>query len=122
MILKRFLIAKFALFLIFSSIAYSQQLADTPSAQSQPQVVQTPVQNISPQLTPQQADALKGLSPEQQRAMETELSKTGGALTPEAIEILKTKPEFQGLSPEHILKGKKELEKKETEKKPEKKE
>src|SRR4030067_1475081 len=48
------------------------------------------------------------------------MSKTGGQLTPEAIETLKTKPEFQGLSSEDILKGKKELEKKEIEKKPEK--
>src|SRR4030065_2314596 len=64
----------------------------------------------------------KNLTTEQCHALKAEMSKTGGQLTPEAIEILKTKPEFQGLSPEDILKGKKELEKKEIEKKPEKRE
>lgn len=46
-----------------------------------------------------------------------ELQKTGGVLTPEAIETLKSKPEFQGLTPEDVLKGKREIEKKEIEKK-----
>src|SRR3989338_889512 len=62
----------------------------------------------------------KNLTTEQCHTLKAEMSKTGGQLTPEAIETLKTKSEFQGLSPEDILKGKKELEKKETEKKPEK--
>ncbi len=66
-----------------------------------------------PQLTPAQADAARNLTPEQQRAVQSELSRTGGTLTPEAIDKLKAKPEFKGLTPEEVLKGKELLEKKE---------
>ena len=38
-------------------------------------------------------------------------------MTPDAIEALKTRPEFQGLTPQDILQGKEMLEKKEAEKK-----
>jgi len=50
--------------------------------------------------------------------------KSGGTLTPEAIEALKASPEFQLLTPEDVIKGKEALEKKEKEaekKEPEKK-
>lgn len=89
----------------------------TPSQPATPQTVQ-------PQLTPQQVETLKGLSPEQQKAIQTELGKTGGVLTPEALEAIKTRPEFKGLTTEEIVKGKEILEKKgievkeEVEKKP----
>ena len=55
--------------------------------------------------------------------MESELTKTGGRLTPEAIESLKSRPEFKNLSPEDIAKGKQLLEQrgKTAEKSPEKK-
>jgi protein involved in polysaccharide export with SLBB domain len=75
------------------------------------------------QLTPQQADALQRLTPEQRRAAEGVMQEKGGALTPEALDALKSKPEFKGLKPEDIIKGKEALEKREAEKKePEKKE
>ncbi len=64
-------------------------------------------------LTPQQTEAYKKLTPEQQRAIEAELAKTGGVLTPEAMNALKIRPELQGLTPEDIIKGKELLEKKE---------
>ncbi|MCX5909752.1 MAG: hypothetical protein NTY64_21900, partial [Deltaproteobacteria bacterium] len=47
--------------------------------------------------------------------------KSGGILTPEAIEALKTRPEFKGLTPDEVLKGKELLEKKEVPALPEKK-
>jgi len=83
---------------------------------AQPQAPALPGQALSPQqLTPQQVEMWQKLSPEQRKAVETELSKTGGILTPEAVEALKTKPEFKGLTPEDVSKGKEALEKKEKE-------
>ncbi|MBU0652808.1 MAG: SLBB domain-containing protein, partial [Proteobacteria bacterium] len=71
----------------------------------------------TPQLTPQQIDSFKRLSPAQQAAMNEEIAKTGGNLTPEAMEALKNRPEFQDLKPEDIVKGKELLEKQEAAKK-----
>lgn len=65
----------------------------------------------------QQVETLQGLSPEQSNTVETELSKTGGVLTPETTKALKDRPEFKGLTPEDILKGKELLEKKEAKEK-----
>ncbi len=65
------------------------------------------------QLTPQQAEALKKLTPEQQRAIQEELAKTGGVLTPEAINALKMRPELKDLTPEDVLKGKELLKQRE---------
>src|SRR3972149_7445412 len=42
---------------------------------------------------------LESLTPAQRQAVESELSRTGGQLTPEAIETLKKSPEFQGVKP-----------------------
>ena len=98
--LRRFLYAIVMLELIFSATAYSQQ----PEGASSPQIV-TPL--IQPQSTPQQ-----------QKAVQEAIEQKG--LTPEAIEILKAKPEFQGLKPDDILKAKEELRKKEAQKFPDK--
>ncbi|MCX8111361.1 MAG: SLBB domain-containing protein [Syntrophorhabdaceae bacterium] len=103
--------------------------AQQPALQAQttqPQMTPTPALQVQTpqQLTPQQAEALKRLTPDQQKAIQTELGKTGGQLTPEAIEALKVKPEFQLLTPEDVIKGKEALERKEKEgekKEPEKK-
>ena len=43
---------------------------------------------------------LESLTPAQRQAVESELSRTGGQLTPEAIETLKKSPAFQGVKPE----------------------
>jgi len=88
-----------------STLPQAQGAQVTPPAQTQMQAPQ--------QITPQQAEALKRLSPEQQQAIQSEVLKTGGQLTPEAIEALKKKPEFQLLTPEDVIKGKEALEKKE---------
>lgn len=62
------------------------------------------------QMTPQQTDAYQKLSPAQRGAVDAEIGKSGGRLTPEAIETLKGRPEFKGLSPEDVAKGKQLLE------------
>jgi len=88
--------------------------AQTPTIQAPSSQISPPAQIQQPQqLTPQQAEALKTLTPEQQKVIQTELIKTGGQLTPEAIETLKARPEFKGLTPEDVIKGKEALEKKE---------
>ncbi|MCX8023526.1 MAG: SLBB domain-containing protein [Syntrophorhabdaceae bacterium] len=81
-------------------------------APTQPGVAQQPIQ-IPQQLTPQQAEAIKSLTPEQRRTIQQEIGKTGGTLTPEAIEAIKTRPEFKGITPEDVQKGKELLERKE---------
>ena len=65
---------------------------------------------------PAQAGALQKMTPEQRKAAEDVRREKGDVLTPDAIEALKTKPEFQGLTPQDILQGKETLEKKGTEK------
>lgn len=63
-----------------------------------------------PQLTPSQGEAFRKLTADQGRAIEVQQKQ--GVLSPDAIEALKTKPEFQGLTPQDILQGKDMLEKK----------
>ncbi len=58
-----------------------------------------------PALSVEQAAAVQSLSPAQKGAIAQELGKTGGQLTPEAVEALKAKPEFQGISPADVAKG-----------------
>ena len=74
------------------------------------------------QMTPAQAGAYQKLSPAQQQVIQQELGKSGGQLTPQAVEALKGRPEFQGISPDDVAKGKQLLEQKEKapEKTPEK--
>jgi hypothetical protein len=64
-------------------------------------------------MTPQQADAYQKLSPAQKGAIASELGKSGGQITPEAMEALKGRPEFKNLSPEDVAKGKQLLEQRE---------
>ncbi|HRV45627.1 MAG TPA: SLBB domain-containing protein, partial [Smithellaceae bacterium] len=55
----------------------------------------------------------QSLTPAQQQAIQGELGKTGGKVTPQAIDALKGRPEFQSISPADIEKGKQLLEQKE---------
>jgi protein involved in polysaccharide export with SLBB domain len=121
---------------MLNNIVYAQQAAGLPPlpvpAQTQqspatqpgtPQSVQQQMQPpapapVSPQVTPSGTltpEALQKLTPEQRKAVQDVMQEKGGVLTPEAIEVLKTKPEFKGLTPEDIMKGREILEKKETE-------
>ena len=81
-------------------------------AQAQPPL--TPQQaEIMKSLTPEQVGKVKSLTPEQKSSIQTEVNKTGGNLTPAAIDALKTRPEFKGVSPDDVLKAKELLDKKE---------
>ena len=71
-----------------------------------------PANLVGPQMTPSQAEAFQKLTTEQRKTVESAIQQKDGALTPDAIEALKTKPEFQGLTPKDILQGKEMLEKK----------
>ncbi len=64
-------------------------------------------------LTAEQSAAYEKLTAEQKEAISREMVKSGGQLTPEAIEALKEKPEFKGISPEEVAKGKELLKGKE---------
>lgn len=66
-------------------------------------------------VTPQQSEIYQKLSPSQQKAVQDVIQQKG--MTQEAVETLKSRPEFKNLTQEEILKGKELLEKKETEKK-----
>jgi polysaccharide biosynthesis/export protein len=92
-----------------------QSSAQAPTL-NQPALSQSlPVQSG---VTPQQGDALQRLSQEQRSAADRVIQERGGALTPEAIEALKSKPEFKGLKPEDVIKGKEILDKKDAGKTP----
>jgi len=109
------LISFFLLLLVVAGgTCYAQQVQSAPqpagdtkpagaptSVQSQPQTVGT--------------EQMKGFTPEQQDAVRKELDKQGGALTPEAVKALKNRPEFRGLTPEEIAKGKELLNRREGE-------
>jgi polysaccharide export outer membrane protein len=126
-----------ALSLMVSPFAYAQQpsgaafpAAPIPSqAPDAPQVVGPKATSLGipssiQQVTPQQADAFRSLTPAQQQAIQSEMGRTGGRLTPDALEALRARPEFRDLSPDEIKKGRDLLEQrdKETQKKePEKK-
>jgi len=70
----------------------------------------------APAMTADQAAAYQNLTPVQKGAIAQELGKTGGQITPGAVDALKGRPEFQGLSPEEVAKGKELLQKQEAEK------
>ena len=61
--------------------------------------------------------SFQGLSPAQQNAAIQEMGKTGGKLTPGAIDALKGRPEFQNLSPAEVARGRELLQKQEAAKK-----
>jgi len=93
-----------------SAVAPAQSATSALSAAPAPSA--SPAAGL-PQMTPQQADAYQSLSPAQQQAIQGELGKTGGKVTPQAIDALKGRPEFQSISPADIEKGKQMLEQKE---------
>jgi len=64
-------------------------------------------------LTAEESAAYEKLTPEQKKAVAGETAKSGGQLTPAAIDALKAKPEFKGISPEEVAKGKELLKGKE---------
>jgi len=94
-----------------------QVTAPSPTPVAQQPSIQQPLQQLpAQQPTQQQIDAYKTLTPQQQMIIQQELGKSGGTLTPEAIEALKSRQEFKGITQEDVMKGKEALEKKDTEK------
>lgn len=91
------------------------QSAPLPNITTQPLPGLVPGQQTTSvqQLTPQQADMYQNLSPAQKEAVQSELGKSGGRLTPEAVEALKARPDFKGLTPEDVTRGRQLLEQKE---------
>jgi len=106
--------------MIFLSVTAFAVIAPEISAQGTP-VTNITVQPITgltqgqstQQLTPQQAQAYQELSPAQKEAIQFELGKSGGRMTPEAVEALKAMPAFKRLTPEDVARGKQLLEQKE---------
>ncbi len=70
----------------------------------------TSLQTDTVQPTPQQQERLQGLTPAQKAAIKNELDRSGGRLTPDAIDTLKDIPGLEGLTPEEIEKGRRLLE------------
>lgn len=123
---KSILLFIFALMLL-SSDAYTQTPAivapaapsvPSPALPVAPSVPSSPALPGAPgELGPQGKSLLDKATPGQREALQKELSKSGGKLTPQGIESLKNNPEFKDLKPEDIEKGKELLEKKERESK-----
>jgi polysaccharide biosynthesis/export protein len=119
-VIKRtFIIASLMLSFI-SGVGYTQQLPDcstVPSGTPCRNGSNAPVSLTGPQLTPSQTEIYQKLTTEQRKAVEEAIQQKEGTLTPDAIDALKTRPEFQGLTSQDILQGKEMLEKKEAQKK-----
>jgi polysaccharide biosynthesis/export protein len=116
---RTFIIASLML-LFISTAGYAQQLPDcstVPAGTPCKNTSYAPANLAGPQLTPYQTEAFQKLTAEQRKVVEDAIQQKEGTLTPDAIEALKTKPEFQGLTPQDVLQGKEMLEKKGVEKK-----
>ncbi len=74
---------------------------------------QAPSLQVPKMSQPLKSEQLKDLTAEQQELLRKELEKSGGTLTPEAAKALRDKPEFKGLTPEDIAKGRELLKKQE---------
>ena len=66
------------------------------------------------QMTPLSLDICQKLPFSQRAICEEELRRTGGRLSPEALEAIKARPEYKGLSPEEVARGMQLLEQKES--------
>lgn len=100
--------------LVFCSYGLAQNIDSTVQTltdQSAAPALQTPSQEIPSGLQVPDGVKIENLTQEQTKAVQTELSKSGGILTPEAIEALKKNPEFKNINPEEIIKGRDLLEK-----------
>ncbi len=123
MFVKKIVSILLLLTFIFEPAVYAQQANAPVASQSSPVALPAQQSSASSQtpsgLTPQQSEVFQKLSPERQQAVQDVIQQKG--MTQEAVEALKARPEFKGLTQEEILKGKELLEKKETEKKQEEK-
>ncbi len=70
-------------------------------------------QGMPVSVPPEASKALEGLTPQQRSVVESTIQREGG-LTPQAIESIKSSPEFKGITPEDIKKGQELLKAQET--------
>ena len=104
------------LFLAVSATACLTTLA--PPGQAQTPAANVTAQSLlgpeaAQQTAPLPLDVCRKLPADQRAVCEAELKKTGGWITPEALETIKARPEYKGLSPEEMARGKQMLEQKE---------
>ncbi|MDD5713108.1 MAG: polysaccharide biosynthesis/export family protein, partial [Smithellaceae bacterium] len=99
----------FAVFLLLTPAVISAQQAGAQAPAALP--ADAPAMTAAGQAT------FQNLSPSQQSAVMQELGKTGGQITPGAVEALKVRPEFKNLSPAEVAKGKELLQQQEAAKK-----
>lgn len=111
--IKKIAIAASLISLLLSVTGLAQQLPDcstVPPGTACKNNGDVPVGAANPQLTPSQTELLQKLTTEQRRAVESALQQKDGVLTNDALEALKTRPEFQGLTSQDVLQGKEMLE------------
>ena len=104
------------LFLAVSATACLMTLA--PPVQAQTPAANVTAQSLlgpeaAQQTAPLPLDVCRKLPADQRAVCEAELKKTGGWITPEALETIKARPEYKDLSPEEMARGKQMLEQKE---------
>ncbi len=118
--IKKTIIIISLMFLLISARGFAQQLPDcstVPLGSPCKNNGNVPANPIVPQLILPQTDASQQkITAEQKKAIDDVIQQKGGVLTPDAVEALKNRPEFQGLTPQEILQGKEMLEKKDLEK------
>ncbi len=107
--------------LLSCGAGYAQQLPDcstVPLGSPCMSNGQVPSSSGVPQVTPSQAEIYKKLTAEQRKSVDEAMRQKNGSLTPEAIEALKTRPEFQGITSNDVLAGKEMIEKSDAKKQP----
>jgi len=106
----------FDLFVLIFLMVFSLICASKASAQLSPMpgitVQPLPGQPSEQQLT-LSLEACQKVPPGQRAACEEEMRKTGGVMTPEALEAIKAHPEYKGLSVEEVARGRQLMEQKE---------
>jgi len=113
-VIKRITITTSLILLLLSVTGLTQQLPDcstVPPGTACKNNGNVPANPAGPQLTPSRTELLQRLTAEQRKAVESTLQQKDGVLTNDAIEALKTRPEFQGLTSQDVLQGKEMLEK-----------
>lgn len=86
--------------LIFTSLIIAALMAAGFSFAQMPGLTVQRIPGIS--TGGQLSDAYQRLTPAQRQALEEEMRKTGGRVTPATIEALKNRPEFQGVPPSDL--------------------
>lgn len=108
--IRSLILSFFVLFMICLSIFASQASAQvgpmpTITAQPLPGLAEGKQAQSFQQVTMPTPDICKRLPLSQRTSCEDELRRTGGRLSPEALEAIRSRPEYQGVSPEEVAQG-----------------